>query len=41
MNFLSIFASINDSYEKKSGNHVPKFMTCGRQGVTFISANWF
>jgi hypothetical protein len=41
MKFLSIFASINDSYEKKNGNHVLKFMICGTQGLTFISANWF
>jgi hypothetical protein len=41
MKLLSIFASIDDIYEKKSGNHVLKFMICGWQGLTFISANRF
>jgi hypothetical protein len=26
---------------KKRGNHVLKFMICGRQGLTFILANQF
>jgi hypothetical protein len=41
MKFLSMFVSINDTYEMKSGNHVFKFMICGWQGLTFILANWF
>jgi hypothetical protein len=29
MTFLSTFVSINDTFEKKNGNHVLKFMICG------------
>jgi hypothetical protein len=41
MRLLSMFASINDIYEKKNGNHVLKFMICGWQGLTFILTNRF
>jgi hypothetical protein len=40
MKFLSMFGGISDKYEK-NGNHLLKFMTCGRQGLTFISTNPF
>jgi hypothetical protein len=38
MKILLTFVGISDTYEKKNGNHVLKFMICG-QVLTFIWTN--
>jgi hypothetical protein len=38
MKILWMFVGISNTYEKKNGNHVLKFMICG-QVLTFISTN--
>jgi hypothetical protein len=39
--FFLKFGGSSDKYKKKNGNHVFKFMICGQQGLTYISANRF